>query len=147
MVFLVLCVIFFILIVHSWSSAALQWDQVDSEVAVITALEKSESFFGLWLLARHRPALEQALAESHPSPGRSDLAGRCPLADGLHRYAFACCLRTITFLEKQVKCEERLIDSCVLTFHCLPGCKDWEIIWFGMRCIFMQCLNVCVYFT
>lgn len=116
-------------------------------MAVISSLEESKSVFGVWLLARHRPALKQALAESHPSPGRPDLAGRCPLADGLHRYAFACCLRTKTFLEKQVKCKEKLIHSCVLTSHWLPGCKDWEIIWFEKLCIFMECLFVYVYFT
>lgn len=141
-----LVLIFFFQILPSWSSGAVQWNQVDSEVAVVPALEESQPVSGVWLLARHGPTLQQAPAQSHPPPGRSDPAGRCPLADGLHRYAFACCLRTVIFLEKQVRCKERLIDSGVLTSHWLPGCKCWEIIWFGMCCIFMECLFVWVCF-
>lgn len=118
--FLILFFLFFIVILHSWSSVALQWNQMDSEVAVISSLEKSKSFFRFWLLACNRSTLKQAFAESYPSPSCSDLAGRCPLADGLHRYGFVCWPRVVTFVEKQGKSEERLINFYVLISRWVP---------------------------
>ena len=130
---------------HSWSNLALQWNQMDSKMAVISSLEKSKPFFRFWLLACDRSTLEQAFAESYPTPSCSDLAGRCPLADGLHRYAFACWLRTINCFEKQGKCKEGLICLYVLISHWVPVPERLRntLFWNGIICLWSALLCAC----
>lgn len=58
---------------------------MEPEVAVVPSPAQSQSLPGLWVLACYWKTFESTVAESHPTPGCPDTAGRRALADGIYR--------------------------------------------------------------
>lgn len=100
---------------------------MDSKMAVVSSLEKGKSFSRFWLLACNRSTFKQTFVESYPSLSCSDFAGRCPLADGLHRYAVVCWLKEkllslhvlISLDASSIKIEQYFVLRCTVTELCV----------------------------